>query len=82
MATDNGTTLNDIILGSGLSDLLFGPGGNDFLDGQSGQGMLDGGAGSTLVGNGSVAIWGQSVVLRLSACGDKEAWPSSFRQAI
>jgi Ca2+-binding RTX toxin-like protein len=53
MATFNGTTLNDTLIGSGLSDLLYGLAGNDSISGGSlGNDTLDGGTGSDTLDGG------------------------------
>ena len=54
MATFNGTTLNDTLIGSGLSDLLYGLAGNDSISGGSlGDDTLDGGTGSDTLDGGT-----------------------------
>ena len=53
MATFNGTTGNDTLVGSGLSDFLAGLAGNDSMAGALGDDTLDGSTGSdTLDGGG------------------------------
>ena len=53
MATFNGTTANDTLIGSGLSDLLYGLAGNDSISGGSlGDDTLDGGTGSDTLDGG------------------------------
>jgi Ca2+-binding RTX toxin-like protein len=53
MATFNGTTLNDIVVGSGLADLINGLGGNDELSGGEGHDTLDGGTGTDTLHGGA-----------------------------